>query len=60
MRNKISQGISDIAVWIDIAISNHARVPQSPCKWYCKPGAKLADILRSISNKIWKDQNERN
>lgn len=52
---KLSIWLSDLAVTLDIAIANHARVPSSPCKWYCKPGAKVADWLRNLSNKIYKD-----
>lgn len=54
--NILSIKLSDFAAWIDISIANHARVPQSPCKWYCSPGAKLADAIRFISNKLWRDK----
>ena len=54
MRNKIARLLSRLAEEIDLAISNHVRTPSSKCKWYCKPGARIADKIRFISNKIWK------
>lgn len=54
--NKLSIKLSDIAAWIDVSIAQHARVPSSKCRWYCRPGAKLADAIRFISNKLWRNK----
>lgn len=54
--NILSIKLSDFAAWIDISIASHAKVPGSKCRWYCKPGAKLADKLRLVSNKLWRNK----
>jgi hypothetical protein len=55
MKNKLPQILFSIARRIDLSISKHVKVKNSQCHWYCKPGARLADALRIIGNKIWKD-----
>lgn len=55
MKNKLPQILFSIAKRIDLSISKHVKVKNSQCHWYCKPGARLADALRIVGNKIWKD-----
>ena len=54
MKNKLSSMLFAIAKHIDLAIADHARTPESKCRWYCKPGAYIADVIRNTGNKIWK------
>ena len=54
MRNKLASMLFAVAKYVDLAIADHARTPNSRCHWYCKPGARFADAVRNTGNKIWK------
>ena len=53
--NKLSRFLSELAANIDIYAARHVKNPASKCNWTCKPLARFADIIRKISNLLWKE-----